>query len=536
MSIAAEPPPRGTAGSSMTASSQDLFDGFPRGVFEAGEGARGLEQQSMPRAAFLSPAAIRRSRLLAYDPTKIFLGVVDGQATRAPRSGHVAVQGGQAIGFGDDTHAVTIAGNRSGKGRSSIVPTLLDYRGATLVIDVKGELATITARQRAEGGQAVFVVDPFDIVQGPARQYRARFNPLSILRTGSPTLIEDAGLVADALVVPGNTQDPHWDESSRAFIEGVVLFVATDELFEGRRTLAQVRDLISGQAHAEDVTGMDVLAEQMRANNAADGFVRQAVIDAAEDFFAKPPDERGSVLSNTRRHLRFLAYPQIRDSLSGHEFDLASLKTGHGGQPATIYLCLPAMRMATCNRWFRLFVNLALAEMERIAVKPPTPVLFCLDEFPVLGHMQALEQAAGQIAGLGVKLWVVVQDIGQLKALYKERWQTFLGNAGMVQLFGLNDLATLEWVSKRLGTTSLIVRNKSEVADRDATASGRLGASWSLQVQPLMTVDEIARLFGRYDGQARQLVILSSFDPIVLQRVNYDSHELFRGRFDAPAF
>ena len=123
-----------------------------------------------------------------------------------------------------------------------------------------------------------------------------------------------------------------------------------------------------------------------------------------------------------------------------------------------------------------------------------------------------------------------------MKALYKERWQTFIGNAGLLQMFGLNDLDTLEWISKRLGTTSLIVRNKSEVSDRDATSSGRLGASWSLQTQPLMTIDELAQLFGRFDPLCRQLVIVSGFDPIVLQRVNYDSHHLFSGRFDAPAF
>ena len=51
-----------------------------------------------------------------------------------------------------------------------------------------------------------------------------------------------------------------------------------------------------------------------------------------------------------------------------------------------------------------------------------------------------------------------------------------------------------------------------------------------------MTIDEIARLFGRFDAQQRQLVILAGFDPVVLQRINYDSHELFEGRFDAPAF
>lgn len=517
-------------------SSPDIFEGFPRGVFTTGEQQRSLEQQVMPRAGFLPTAAVRRSQLLSFDPNKIFLGVINGDVQASATLGRNQVQNGQAIGFGDDTHAVTIAGNRSGKGRSSIIPTLLSYAGSALVPDLKGELATITASARVAAGHIVAIADPFDIVRGPARQWRARFNPLSILKAGSPTLIEDAGLIADALVVQGNTQDPHWDESARALIEGVVLFVATDQLFDGQRTLAVVRDLLAGQARAGGQTGMDVLAEQMRANNARDHYVRQAIIDAAEDFFDKPDEERGSVLSNTRRHLRFLSYPQIRANVSGHDFDLSDLKPTNGGKPATIYLCLPAMRMGTCNRWFRLFVNLALAEMEKVQIKPNPPVLFCLDEFPVLGHMQALENAAGQVAGFGVKLWIIIQDIGQLKALYKERWQTFIGNAGLLQMFGLNDLDTLEWISKRLGTTSLIVRNKSEVSDRDATSSGRLGASWSLQTQPLMTIDELAQLFGRFDPLCRQLVIVSGFDPIVLQRVNYDSHTLFSGRFDAPAF
>jgi len=214
---------------------------------------------------------------------------------------HTEVHGGHAIGFGDDTHFMTVAGSRAGKGRSVIVPTLLTYTGPVLASDPKAELANITAAARAAQGHRVLAVDPFGITRGRARRYRARFNPMVILRPGSRTLIEDAGLIGDAIVVPGNTQDPHWDESSRQFIEGVTLFVATDELFEGRRNLATVRDLIAGQATSGGVTGMDVLAEQMRRNNAADPVVRQAVIDAAEDFFSKPDDERGSVLSNTRR-------------------------------------------------------------------------------------------------------------------------------------------------------------------------------------------------------------------------------------------
>jgi type IV secretion system protein VirD4 len=116
--------------------------------------------------------------------------------------------------------------------------------------------------------------------------------------------------------------------------------------------------------------------------------------------------------------------------------------------------------------------------MERTPGYPAAgcPVLFVLDEFASLGHMRQIEDAAGQIAGYGVKLWHVLQDLGQLKALYKERWETFMGNAGILQFFGNNDLTTLEWVSKRLGTTTLEQQSGSVVTP-SAAARGAQGES-----------------------------------------------------------
>ena len=71
-----------------------------------------------------------------------------------------------------------------------------------------------------------------------------------------------------------------------------------------------------------------------------------------------------------------------------------------------------------------------LSAMERTPVQPKVPVLLLLDEFAQLGHLRQIEVAAGQIAGFGVKLFTVLQDLTQLKRLYKESWETFLGNSG----------------------------------------------------------------------------------------------------------
>src|SRR3546814_8531377 len=87
--------------------------------------------------------------------------------------------------------------------------------------------------------------------------------------------------------------------------------------------------------------------------------------------------------------------------------------------------------------------------MARSAVKPARPVLFLLDEFAALGRLEPVERAMGLMAGYGLQLWPILQDMHQLRALYGERAGTFLSNAGVLQALGVNDHATAELLSKR---------------------------------------------------------------------------------------
>jgi len=509
---------------------QSLLTDFPRG-----DPDRTADQFTPPDSAFAPPGGIRTTPALAWRSGKLFLGVIDGEI-KTDAEGRRHVVGGHAVGLDDDRHICTFAGSRSGKGRAAIVPNMLHYPGSVLATDPKGELATMTARRRAALGQAVHVLDPFAVASGAAVPFRAGFNPIEAMRLDH-NLVADGALIADALVVGGG-KDPHWDESAKAFIEGVILHLKTSPDYKGRRSLLTLRELVG--RGAADPTGkapsgfsLTALAAEMRANKEAGGVIETA----AADFFDRPDNERGSVLSTARRHLKFIDLfrnnPVGKFTLETHSFDLAALKT----KPTTIYLCLPARHIGTCNRWLRLFVNLTLQSMEQTRGKLPggVPVLCVLDEFATLGHLQQVEDAAGQIAGFGVKLWPILQDLSQLKALYETRWETFLGNAGILQFFGNNDLSTLEWINKRCGKTSIRATRKGDVTVQ-AGMTGAKGESTATEVHDLLTMDEAARFFGRDDPMLRQLVIWAGRRTpfLVLQRAYYDKHELFAGLFDAP--
>ena len=505
-----------------------LLSDFPRG-----DPDREPHQHAAPAAHFASPEDILEEPAARWEPGRLFLGLIDGQPTGPPARRHVL--GGTPIGVADDRHVCTFAGSRAGKGRSAIVPNMLHWPGSVLATDPKGELATMTARRRAALGQNVHVLDPFGVTAGAAISFRCGFNPIEAMRPGRE--IEDAALIGDALVMVEG--DPHWDESARGFIEGVALHVRTWPRYDGRRDLFTVQDAVGqGAADANAASGvsMTALRDDMQQNGAAEGVIRAA----GESLFSKPDKERDSVLSSARRHLKFLDL--FRQSAAGRVtleddgFRLDDLKT----ERTTIYLCLPARHIGTCSRWLRLFVNLTLQAMERTPAKSlpgGVPVLFCLDEFAALGRLEQVESAAGQMAGFGVKLWPVLQDLGQLKALYRDRWETFLGNAGILQFFGNNDLTTLEWIVKRCGKTAIRERSDKPVT-ADQAGQGLPGESWSTQVYDLLGVDEAARLFGRDDPQLRQLVLWGGLPPLVLQRAHYDTHALFRDKgrplFDPP--
>ncbi|WP_226562506.1 type IV secretory system conjugative DNA transfer family protein [Salipiger thiooxidans] len=483
---------------------------------------------------------------------------------------------GEAVGFHDDRHIVTVAGSRAGKGRSSIIPNLCMWPGSCVVLDPKGENAYHTAAKRAQHkGQKVCVLDPFN-VSGVPDELRTTFNPLDLIDEKSPDATDEAALIADAIVVATDSRDAHWDESARALIEALILYVCARERPEsGKRDLIRVRQLLMrGPVEAieaakklaeeegdpvseEDVKPMTLLLKMMERSTAFDG----VIAGAAASIHQLGDNERGSILSTARRNTKFLDSPAMAATLRQSAFDPATLKTRSGG--VSLYLCLPARRLASHARWLRMVINLTLSRMEALGRRSDgQSVLFVLDEFAVLGHMESLEKAAGLMAGYGVKLWTILQDLTQLQRHYEGSWETFLGNAGLLQFFGNTDLTTLKHISERLGEVEIIRTLESSSQNIQSGQSdmpelqqlsarkkeGILGAfarsetksesssynssqAENIQRSPLLTPEEVGRYFTRRGGW--QLVFMDGFRPIALKRTNYDEDPAFKDLFTA---
>jgi type IV secretion system protein VirD4 len=406
-------------------------------------------------------------------------------------------------------HLVTVAPSRSGKGATSIIPTLLEYPGSALVIDPKGQNAAVTARRREELGQRVLILNPFGVHGLP----QSAFNPLSILDAGSPDLARDTAVLADALIVYGGHGDSHWTDSARELVQALLLDVVTDPAVpDSLRTLAEVRRRLTLPRST-----LTKEFERMACSPLAGG-----LLAAKAGRFVDDSKEVGSIISTAVTQTAVLDFPQIQQAMARTDFDFAELKR----TPTTVYLVLPADTLATCGRWLRLMISLALRAMGRTQGKPAWPVLFILDEFAALGHLEAIEQAAGLMAGFGVQLWPILQDLPQLKNLYRERWESFLANAGVIEFFRPNDLVTADYLSRRLGTMTQGTTSQS-VSASETGGSARTSWSYGSTGRSLLQPDEVLQL-----DEAGAVLFVQGLPPIWASRAGYYETARYAGMFD----
>jgi type IV secretion system protein VirD4 len=392
---------------------------------------------------------------------------------------------GKLLRYDGSAHLLTLAPTRAGKGVGTVIPNLLAAERSVLVIDPKGENARIAGAARERFG-TVHVLDPFGVSGRPS----AAYNPLSRLSANSPDLSEDATSLADALVVdPAHqTGDAHWNEEAKAFLGGLIMFCVAHEE-PARRNLGAVREYLTLPPDR-----MKALLALMQDSDAAGGLVARA----ANRFVGKADREAASVLSNAQRHTHFLDSPRIARVMARSDFAFSDLRH----RITSVFLVLPPNRLDAYSRWLRLLVSQALQDIARDAERPlgpqiaaqapverlRAPTLFLLDEFAALGRLEAVERAMGLMAGYGLQLWPILQDMSQLRDLYGARANTFVANAGVQQVFGVNDFETAKWISQTMGQETIGYQTDSrKPGDMPTTGTSITG-------RDLLTPDEIMQL------------------------------------------
>jgi type IV secretion system protein VirD4 len=353
-----------------------------------------------------------------------------------------AVRPAQPQGIVDDTgegHVLAIAPTGAGKGRNLILPNLLSYEGPAIIIDPKGEAARVSARRRREMGQTVIILNPFE---GPGRE-RGALNPLDVLKPDSEDFTSDC--LSMARTITGgmaSLKDPFWDHQAEALIAGLIAYIV-EHLPAEHRHLGTLRMML---CEADLAYKLAVILDTTLKGKGG------LASDEIKNFLGHEGDKvRTSVRSTAQMHMLIYAGAKVQASLSRSTFDLALITSG---APLTIYIVVPPHQLEAYASLLRVWVATLLTLITRRTEAPPLPTLFVLDEVAQLGAFPLLKPAVTLLRGYGVRCMLLLQDLAQLRALFREDHPTIVNNCATVMTFGHTSYAMSHELAELFGDVS----------------------------------------------------------------------------------
>ena len=436
-----------------------------------------------------------------------FANAADAEAAglHDPRGLFLGLHEGEMIFHNGKAHLLTVAPARTGKGISVVTPNLLHWQGSVFVTDPKGELAGMTARHRAETlGQKVCVINPWGLHGLPQH----RFNPLSVLveLNDDPALRRSlTGEVRDLALqlVPEPETDAKnrfFREGSRKLLRALLLHLATrgqpdrctlPELWRILQSTARLEDALTDMAVSDALGGVVAdLAEdvaRLMANNAEQfGDFREGAVQAVDIF-----EPSG----------------WLADSVSASDFSFGDLKSG----ATSIYLVVPQDEIKPYGAWLGLLAKQAIDAVARQGGN--NQVLFLLDEASNMGRIHNLTESLTALPGLGVRVWMIVQELAELRRVYgREATATIMSQSEVVQYWAVQNHDLAREISAALGTRTVITHS----INLGRTVEDNAGESRSETARPLLSPDEIRQL-----PREAQILFVQNNPPIMALRLPF---------------
>jgi type IV secretion system protein VirD4 len=293
---------------------------------------------------------------------------------------------------------ITVAPPGSGKTQCQVFPNLLMWKGAAVVLDVKGEIYEQTSRWRRENVGPVYKFSPLD----PATSHG--YNPLAEARADPDYLWEDARFLADMMIVPSGAKDPFWESRARDVLTAAIARVCLEQDV-AKRSMEDVLNILHG-------VGWDKFVAYLEARIDFPSMTR-----AGHSLASMEPKTRDGVLQSALSSMS--AWDGERIARATRKSDWSPLDL-RGGKNPTIYICLKPNEVDSYISVLRVFIAQHIRSLTstKVPAHGVQPILFILDELPRLRHMPPVEEALEIGRQYGIKLWLFAQSLGQLKEAY----------------------------------------------------------------------------------------------------------------------
>jgi len=402
-------------------------------------------------------------------------------------------------------NALIIGSSGSGKSRYYVMPNLAQANTSFLVTDPKGEVQRAMGQGLKDKGYQIRSLNLIDFDRSDT------FNPL---RYFNPEQAEvDCAILVENLITNTSGQKPSgnsdfWEKAERALLTAFVSYIYFTKGAQG--TLIDVVDMLAkmqaSEENEESISEIDAIFEstaeyiEMFDQN-PDEYDHEATVMlnglrfscSQYNIYTQGAGEtKKSIIISLGVRMAPLHMAQLRRILGSDTIDADQV----GKRRSAIFLVIPDSHQAfsfIASIFYELFFerNMYLAD-HNPSGRLEVPVQCFMDEFANIGKLPSFERKIAVIRSRGISTSIIMQTYAQGKSLYKDDWETIVGNCDSLLFLGGNEPSTTEFISKRLGKETIISQDTSE----QKGTNGSWSRSLRSQGRELMTPDEIGRLDG----------------------------------------
>lgn len=429
-----------------------------------------------------------------------------------------------------NANILVIGGSGAGKTRFFIKPNLMQAECSYIVCDPKGETYRAVGGLLEKMGYEVMIFNLIDMAHSDC------YNPFAYLHTDVDAFRLINTLIQNTTPQKSQTSDPFWDKAETAFLSALILYLFHEAPESERNFGTLMYMVINAEAREEDESyrsPVDLLFDDLERVDEDHIAVKNWKV-----FKQAGPKTAKSILVSASTRLAAFNTEEMARLTSRDDLALGTL----GDRKRVIFAVIPD-EDTTFNYLVGLMYSQAFRELYHAADNKyggrlPVPVRVLMDEFANVALPEDFERVLATCRSREISINIVIQNMAQLKKLFKDSWENVTGNCDTLLYLGGNEASTHEYISKLLGKATIDTRTRGVTKGR----SGSSSTNYQNAGRELLMPDEVRMLDNR-----KALIFIRGERPVMDDKYPIQKHPNYRltadggkppyqKKFDIPSY
>ena len=382
----------------------------------------------------------------------------------------------------------------------------------------KGEILRSCGGMLKKNGYNVKVINLLEMNKSDC------YNPFAYIREETDIVKLITNLISNTTPKGATPSDPFWEKAEGLFLQALFYYVWLEEK-PVKRNFETVLKLMGEAEVAEQgkPSRLDVRMKFLEESSALGS--NHPAVKQYNKCMRGAGDTIRSIIISANSRLAFLENKQVLRMLSKDDMNLSELGIGVNGDGETktaLFCVIPdsdkSYNFIVGMLYTQVFQELYYQADFNCGGRLPIHVTFMLDEFSNVALPDDYCSLLSTMRSREISSVIIIQNLAQIKALFKDTWETIPGNCDTLVYLGGNEQSTHKYISELLGKGTIDKKSSGETRGRQGSSS----RNFDVLGRELYTPDEVRKLDNK-----KLFIFIRGFDPIIDNKYIPFAHPAF---------